>query len=141
VPVFTPPSGYSWPFVYFLYVASVVTGLLFLGPSIFPRTWSIAPENQLTIADGRFVASKTTNKSPYIFMTTNGEAINLGCLPQATQALCLNLSDLHYLAQRTTRIGYFNVWNWSLPALSNVLMSISEGDHQLMPYAARLRTH
>lgn len=134
--VFTPPSQYSWALVFYLYALSIVTGLLFLGPSVLPRTWSIPLENRLVIAHGKFLVSKSTNKSPYVFVADGGEVINLGCLPEAGEALCLSLPDLRYLAPRTTTIGYFYVRNWHLPRLSNVLMTISEGDHQLMPYDA-----
>lgn len=135
-PFLAPPSSYSWPLVIFMYVLGIATGVYFLGPSIVPRAWQIAPESQLITAHGRFSTSRLSNDFPYVFVADSGEQVDLGCEPQAGQAVCLNSSDLRYLASRGTTIGYYYVDNFRHPKLSNILMTISEKGMPLMNYEA-----
>lgn len=133
-PFFAPPSSYSWPLVIFMYVVGITTGVLFLGPSIVPRTWQIAPESMLTISHGRFLTSRQSDDFPYVFVADSGEQVDLGCEPQSGQAFCLNSSDLRYLASRSTTVGYYYVENFHHPKLSNILMTISADGKSLMDY-------
>jgi hypothetical protein len=133
-PLFAPPSSYSWPIVIFMYALGIATGVLFLGPSIVPRTWQIVPESQLITSHGRFLTSRLSNDFPYVFVADSGGRVDLGCLPQAGQAFCLNSSDLRYLASRSTTVGYYYVENFRHPKLSNILMTVSENGVSLMGY-------
>jgi len=135
--IFRAPSDYPWHFVIVLYVASIASGLYWLGLDLVPHAWAIPSEQQLTIAQGHFEPIKPGIKSPYIFATDSGARVALGCLPESAMASCLADAgiSLNELSRVHSEIGYFRVQNWRISDLSNVLMTLSAGGRPLLTYA------
>ncbi len=136
MPVFRSPSDYPWHFVIALYVVGTGLGIYLLGLDLIPQAWVIPPPNGLTVATGHFEPIKSGIKAPYHFVTTTGEKLNIGCLPESAMAACLDSDglSLQRLSQSQVEIGYFHARNLRAPSLSNIVMTLSSDGNQLMTY-------
>jgi len=135
--IFKQPSDYSWPFVIFLYITSAAFAAWVFVPIFFPQKWSVPSKDQLRMAEGHFLPVKSSIKSPYLFQANDGTETRLGCSPLSGMADCLGDigGGLATLSQQHVQIGYFTVPNWHMPALSNVLVTMSVNGVPLMNYS------
>jgi hypothetical protein len=126
------PPHMPWGPIVTYCVTGVVMSLFMMARDLSPAKWAIPGSDQLQYASGAFLPREPG--AAYLFKTDGGRTLSLGCEPQGFGAQCFD--DAAAGNQHLT-LGYFYVHNAERPNLSDILVTVTFGDRQLLGYAER----